>query len=72
VTTIQYNIPEAGHVSLIIYDMLGRKITQLVNVVDDAGYHSVKWDATSYASGAFFVKMTSGDFTLTQKIMLVK
>ncbi len=71
VTTIQYDIPEAGQINIAIYDMLGREMTQLVNTNIDAGYHSVKWDATSYASGAYFVKMTSGDFTQTQKIMLV-
>ncbi|NQU68436.1 MAG: T9SS type A sorting domain-containing protein [Candidatus Marinimicrobia bacterium] len=72
VTTIKYDLPETGDVKIIIYDMMGREVTQLVNAVENAGYHSVKWDATSYASGAYFVKMTSDDFTQTQKVMLVK
>ena len=38
----------------------------------DAGYHSVVWDANSYASGVYFVKMVAGEFVNTQKLMLVK
>ena len=38
----------------------------------DAGYYSVVWDANSYASGMYFVKMVSGEYVNTQKLMLVK
>ena len=38
----------------------------------DAGYHSVVWDANSYASGVYFVKMVAGEFVNTQKLMLIK
>ncbi|NQU68670.1 MAG: T9SS type A sorting domain-containing protein [Candidatus Marinimicrobia bacterium] len=72
VTTISYDLPQTGVVNIIIFDVLGRQITQLVNAVEDPGYHSVTWDATQFASGTYFVKLTSGDFTQTQKVMLVK
>ena len=38
----------------------------------DAGYHSITWNADSYSSGVYFVKMVTPKFTKTQKLMLVK
>jgi len=38
----------------------------------EAGYHSVVWDANSYASGVYFVKMVTGEFVNTQKLMMIK
>lgn len=72
VVNLSYSIPENGNVSLIVYDMLGHEVVQLVNEQKQADYYSVKWDASGYASGAYFVKFTSGEFTQTQKIALVK
>ncbi len=71
-TTLKYDLPEDGQVSLIIYDMLGREVTQLVNTFKEAGYYKIQWDGSSHASGMYIVKMTSGVFTQTQKVMLVK
>ncbi|NQU68384.1 MAG: T9SS type A sorting domain-containing protein [Candidatus Marinimicrobia bacterium] len=72
VTTISYDLSESGLVSIVIYDMTGREVTNLVNTVEETGYHSVRWDASTASSGVYFVKMVSGEFTQTQKIMLVK
>jgi len=72
ITTLSYDLPKDGQVSLIIYDMIGREVTQLIDTYKDAGYHAVQWDATLYASGTYFVKMTAHNFTQTQKVMLVK
>jgi hypothetical protein len=72
VTNINYDLPESGMVSIVIYDMVGREVTQLVNSRMDAGYHSIKWDASSFASGVYMVKLVSSDFTQTRKIALVK
>jgi hypothetical protein len=38
----------------------------------EAGYHSVVWNANSYGSGVYFVKMVAGEYASTQKLMLVK
>ena len=72
VTNLNYSIPEKGNVSLIVYDMVGREVNQLVNTYMEAGYHSIQWDATSFASGVYMVKLVAGDFTQTQKVALVK
>jgi hypothetical protein len=72
VTTIQYALPEDIHVELIIYDILGRQVTELVSTMQQAGYHKVVWNGNNNASGLYIIKMAAGDFISTQKLMLVK
>ena len=57
VTTIEYAIPSENLVSIQVYDFMGRNITTLFNDIQGPGYHSIIWDASSYASGIYFVKM---------------
>ncbi|NQU67069.1 MAG: T9SS type A sorting domain-containing protein [Candidatus Marinimicrobia bacterium] len=72
VTAISYELPEAALVSLRIYDMNGREVSELVNGELSAGYHRLVWDASYQASGIYFVRMITADYTSTQKLMLVK
>ena len=72
VTQIQYAIPEDIHVELIVYDIMGRQVTELVNTDQQAGYHKVLWNGNNNASGLYILKMTAGDYISTQKLMLVK
>jgi hypothetical protein len=60
-TTITFALPEASHVSLAIYDVLGRKIVDLVNGSKAAGYHSILWNASGSASGVYFVCFIASD-----------
>jgi len=69
---IDYDLPESGFTKITIYDMTGHEVDQLVKRIEEAGYHTVKWNASQFASGAYLVKMTSGEFTQTQKVALVK
>jgi hypothetical protein len=71
-TTLSFAIPVDSEVSLSIYNMQGREVSTLIDGNMDAGYHSVVWDANSYASGVYFVKMVAGEFVSTQKLMLIK
>jgi hypothetical protein len=76
-TRIVYTIPSALQTNLIVYDLLGREVTTLVNEVQHAGEHSVQWDGlnsvgTSVSSGVYFVRLTAGDFEKTMKMMLMK
>ena len=52
--------------------MEGREISNLINGNMEAGYHSISWEASSYASGVYFIKMNAGEYIGTQKVMLVK
>jgi hypothetical protein len=59
-------------VTISIYNLQGREIASLVNGNMEAGYHSVVWNADSYSSGVYFVKIVAGEFVNTQKLMLIK
>ena len=71
-TTLSFAIPVDSDVSLSIYNMQGREVSTLIDANMEAGYHSIVWDANSYASGVYFVRMVAGEFVNTQKLMLIK
>ena len=72
VTTIAYEVPNTSQVTIKIYDISGREAAQLVNSEIAQGYHTVDWNATNHASGAYFVKMIAGSFIQTRKMILLK
>jgi len=77
VTTIQYQLPEAAHVRLEVYNMLGQRIRTLVNKKQDANYYTVQWkgltdNGTRTSSGVYFYKIEAGDFVKTKKLLLLK
>ena len=72
ITNITYELPQNGKIELIIYDITGRQLETLVNTFQTAGYHTISWNASSYPSGVYLIRMASGDFTQTQKVVLVK
>ena len=71
-TTIDFSVPSESVVNIGIYDVSGRNIQTLVNDNYQPGYYSIVWDGAGHSSGVYFVKMTSGSYTQTQKLMLVK
>ena len=72
VTSITYGLPENTDIQITVYDMGGTHITTLENTFQTAGYHTINWNASSYPSGVYLIRMDSGDFTQTQKVVLVK
>ena len=76
-TTISYDLPEAGPVSVVIYDVLGQQVRRLVSQVTSAGRYSIQWDARDnqgrgVASGVYIAKVDAGTSTLSQKMLLLK
>jgi len=71
-TYIVYSLPEAGHVSIKVYDMLGKEIATLVNEYKPAGKSYVRFDASKLASGTYVYRMTVNNVVLTKKMMLIK
>ena len=76
-TILRYNLPEQTEVTLTVYDMLGRQVTQLVNTIQEAGYRSVQWNATDsfgkpVSAGVYLYQIRAGDFMQTKKIVLLK
>ncbi len=77
VTTIRYSIPyvETGHapsVQLKVYDILGREITTLVNEEKPAGTYTVNFSAINLPSGVYLYQLSSGHFTQTKKMILMR
>lgn len=71
-TTINYQLPIANYVELAVYNLLGQKITTLVNKEQEAGYYSVTFDASDFASGVYVYKIKAGRFTAVRKMILMK
>ncbi len=65
-TTIAFDLPERSEVRLEIFDVLGRRVAELANQVLEPGRHQFVWDASSYATGVYIVRMeVSGGSGLT-------
>jgi hypothetical protein len=71
-TNIKFSIPKAGNVKIAITDVLGRKITELVNEFKQAGSYSVDFDGNTLSSGIYFYTIESGGFTKTKKMLMIK
>jgi len=71
-TVINYQVPVAGHVSVKVYDLLGREVMTLVNERKSAGSYQVLFDAHLLPSGVYFYSLESGSFKETKKMELLK
>ncbi|MEE9466262.1 MAG: carboxypeptidase regulatory-like domain-containing protein [Candidatus Neomarinimicrobiota bacterium] len=77
-TNIEYQLPEAGRVSLVVYDLTGNVVSTLVNDNQPAGFYKAVWNGRNsggipVATGVYFYRLTAGaDFVETQKMVLMK
>jgi hypothetical protein len=71
-TTISYSIPNAGNVSLKIFNVLGQEVHSLINEYQNPGTYKVTFDASSLTSGVYFYSLSSDNFLQVKKMMLVK
>ena len=77
ITSLRYDLPEQAQVTLTVYDLMGREITQLVNTTQEAGYRSVQWNATDsfgkpVSAGVYLYQIRAGEFVQTRKMVLLK
>ena len=72
VTEIRFDLPEAGDVILRLYSILGEEVATLVDGPAEAGFRSVRFDASRLASGVYFYKLTAGAFGAVRKMALVR
>ncbi len=71
-TTIQFAVPSVSDVKLDVFNILGQKVSTLVNRRMEAGVHTVNFNAANLSSGVYFYRLQSGNFVQTKKMMLVK
>ena len=71
-TTIQYEIPNSGMVTLKVYDILGREVSTLVSQYENSGSYNVNFNAINLASGVYFYRLQAGNFIQTKKMVLLK
>jgi Tol biopolymer transport system component len=76
-TLIKYQLPNPGHVTIRIYNLLGQKIQTLVDGVKEAGFHQVNWNGQNdwneaIGSGEYLCQMQVGDFVAVRKVVLIR
>lgn len=72
VTTIIYEMPERSYVTIKVYDVLGNDIATLVDEEKPAGSYEIEFNGRELSSGIYFYILTSGNFTSTKKLILLK
>jgi hypothetical protein len=71
-TLINYQIPVAGHVVLVVYNVFGREVRTLVNENQKAGPYSITFNADNLPDGAYMYCIQTSTFTETKKLIIVK
>jgi hypothetical protein len=71
-TAINFQLSATSHVTLKVFDVLGREVTTLVDETRHAGKHSVSFDARELPSGVYFYRLTAGGAVETKRMMLLK
>ena len=71
-TSISYRIPEASNVVIKVYDVMGTEVATLVNGKQEAGNHSIAFEAAKLSSGSYIYTIKAGNFTATKKMILMK
>ncbi len=71
-TNISFYLPKAEHVSLTVYDALGREVVELVNGQLPAGEHNYEFNAAGLSSGIYIYRLSTGNFVESRKMMLLK
>lgn len=71
-TVIEYGLPEASHVTVAVYDVVGRLVATLVDGKQAAGYHEAAWNAAGMASGVYLCRIQAGERVRTLKMVLAQ
>ncbi len=71
-TMISFSIPERENVTLDVYNLLGQKVTSILNKEMDGGSYNISFDASNLSAGIYFYTLRAGSFTSTKKMMFLK
>ena len=71
-TTIRFDFPEEGFITMSVYDITGKLVETLVNEILSTGNHSIQWNPQNLASGLYIVQLKAGQKTFNQIITFIK
>ncbi|NHZ85596.1 MAG: T9SS type A sorting domain-containing protein, partial [Planctomycetia bacterium] len=71
-TDIKFNLPEVSTVKLDVFNISGERVATLLNKQENAGLHTVKFDASNLASGTYFFRIIAGEYQKTMKMILLR
>jgi hypothetical protein len=71
-TSIRYNLPRAVNVTIDIFDITGRMVERLISGLQEAGEHSVIWEAAGVSSGVYFYRIRAGEYVSNRRCLLIK
>ncbi len=77
VTTIRYDLPEKTRVRIVVFDLLGRRVRDLVDAGEEPGFHTVRWDGKNndgqpVGAGVYLYRIKADQFTAVRKMVLLK
>ena len=72
ITAIKYFLPVPSKIDLVVYDVLGNKVANLVNEEQKSGNYNIKFDGNKFPSGVYFYQLIAGEFINTKKMILLK
>jgi hypothetical protein len=71
-STISFSLPKQSHITLRVYDVLGREVAQLIDETKSVGSYSVEFNASSLPSGVYFYRLQAGESIQTKKMLVMK
>ena len=71
-TTIKYDIPKSSLVKIKVYDVTGKLLSELVNQQMEAGSYEINWNGSEYASGIYFYRIETKDYSKVLRMVLIK
>ena len=71
-TTIEFSLPKQANVKINVYNVVGQVVVELINRTMEEGYHEVQFTANDYASGIYYYRFKTSEFTSIKKMLLLK
>jgi len=71
-TTIKFSLPKQANVKIVVYNVVGQVVVELINKTMEEGYHEVQFTANHYASGIYYYRLKTSEFTSIKKMLLLK
>jgi len=71
-TTIKFSPPKQAIVKIVVYNVVGQIVVELINKTMEEGYHEVQFTANDYASGIYYYRLKKSEFTSIKKMLLLK